>query len=430
MTFDKNRAFDFLNKMAFVREAGSPEELKTAEMIRDELAGFGVSAVLEEFEIEDAIECSATLEVLEPYRASYPVTAYKCSANTPEDGLTAEFIYAEDGLDADLTRARGKIVLVNGYLRLPLYRQLVKAGAVAFVTMTGALLDKEEESDLFTRMLRASLRSFGTLPGANLRIRDAFELVERQACKVCLKVHNKPIKLSSHNVVATLPGTQKPEEIVSFGAHFDSVPFSTGVYDNGAGSVILLELARYFAQNPPLRTVQLMWYGSEEIGLEGSKAFVRQHADELKNHVLMINVDVGGPVLGYEVCHVTANEELGHYLEYFSKIHGSSLAVRHGIYSSDSVPFADAGVPALNFCRVGAPGGAYIHCRDDIMRWLSPEGLEKTGRFVLMLSSELINAAVFPVKRTIPADITEELNGYLYKKELEEARTEAEAAAK
>ena len=40
-----------------------------------------------------------------------------------------------------------------------------------------------------------------------------------------------------------------------------------------------------------------MWYGSEEIGLEGSWAYVKGHKEELENHLLMINVDVGGPVL-------------------------------------------------------------------------------------------------------------------------------------
>ena len=93
-------------------------------------------------------------------------------------------------------------------------------------------------------------------------------------------------------MIAEIKGTEHPEQIISFGAHYDSVEFSKGVYDNGAGSVINMEAARWFAQHPPKRTVKFCWYGSEEIGLEGSKAFVRDHKDELKDHVFMINVDV------------------------------------------------------------------------------------------------------------------------------------------
>ena len=66
---------------------------------------------------------------------------------------------------------------------------------------------------------------------------------------------------------------------MSFGAHYDSVDFSKGVYDNGAGSVINMEILRYFKENPPKRTLKFMWYGSEEIGLEGSWAYVKAHKE-------------------------------------------------------------------------------------------------------------------------------------------------------
>lgn len=68
--------------------------------------------------------------------------------------------------------------------------------------------------------------------------------------------------------------------------------FSHGVYDNGAGSVILMELARHYKQNPPKRNLTFCWYGSEECGLLGSKAYVAAHKDELKDVQLMVNVDV------------------------------------------------------------------------------------------------------------------------------------------
>ncbi|MFR1479412.1 MAG: M28 family peptidase [Hydrogeniiclostridium mannosilyticum] len=57
--------------------------------------------------------------------------------------------------------------------------------------------------------------------------------------------------------------------------------FSTGVYDNGAGSVINMEILRWFRSiRPPYSEVH--GYGSEEQGLEGSWAYVRAHAEELK----------------------------------------------------------------------------------------------------------------------------------------------------
>ena len=387
--YDENRAFALLDKIGFTRVAGSSEELKAAEILKAECESFGLSAVIEPFEIESA-EVEATFEILEPYRKSYTVRGYQCAESTAADGLTADFVYVENALPVDLLNVKGKIVLVNGFLRVPLYRSLMEAGAAAVVTMDGDIHDDLENTDLHQRKLRSALQ-------------------------------NKNITLTSHNVIAEIKGTEHPEQIISFGAHYDSVEFSKGVYDNGAGSVINMEAARWFAQHPPKRTVKFCWYGSEEIGLEGSKAFVRDHKDELKDHVFMINVDVGAPILGYNTAAVTGEESLVHYTDYMLKINGLSAVTRQSIYSSDSIPFADNGIPAINFSRDGAKGAAYIHNRFDTMEFLSAEALGKTLEIVLTYADTLINAAVFPVEKKIPDNIKEDIDKYLYKKELAEA---------
>lgn len=415
------REMDLLKKIGFTRVAGSEEEYKAAEILRAECQGIGVPAVIEPFEIEDGEVEEASLEILEPFRQTYAVTGWKCAENTPEGGLTAPFLYAENGTDVNLREAAGKIVLINGFLRVPLFKKLMAAGAAAVVTMEGTLRDTPEDSDLSTRKLRRTLRAFGSVPMVNIRVKDAFDLVGRGASKARIVLKGKTVERVSHNVVAAIPGTEKPEEIVSFGSHYDSVPFSTGVYDNGAGSVINMEVLRYFAENPPKRTLKFMWYGSEEIGLEGSWAFVKAHKEELANHRLMINIDVGGPVLGHDVLAVTGEEKLVHFADYFMKLGGYPVEVKQSIYSSDSIPFADSGVPGVNFSRDGARGAAYIHNRYDTLAFLSAEALEKTTRYVLDFGKAMANASVFPVEKTIPQNIAEDVEKYLYKKELAEA---------
>lgn len=424
------REFELLKKIGFTRVAGSEEEKKAAEILKAECESIGVPAIIEPFTIEDADIETATFEILEPFHQAYEVTGYKCAQNTPDGGLTAEFLYVESGQEADLLEAKGKIVLVNGYLRVPLFKRLMKAGVAGIVTMEGTIRDKLDETDLSTRMLRRTLRAFGSVPLVNLRVKDAMDLVRRGASKARIVLKNTVVERTSHNVIATVMGTEKPEEIVSFGSHYDSVPFSKGVFDNGAGSVINMEILRYFKENPPRRTVKFMWYGSEEIGLEGSWAYVKGHKDELKDHLLMINVDVGGPVLGAEHITATAEEKLVSYLEYFIKIGGYSAQVKQGIYSSDSIPFADSGVPGVNFSRDGAPGAAYIHNRYDTLDFLSAEGLVKTTRNVLAFGESVINAKVFPVEKTIPQNMVEEVEKYLYKKELAEAAEKNELSEK
>ncbi len=429
-TIDRDRAFAALKAIGYVRTAGSPEELRAAETIRDDLIAAGIPAALESFEITDAEKCTATLEVLAPYTASYTVTAYKNSGNTPEGGLEADFLYVQDAGEVDLADAAGKIVLVNGYLRLPLYKKLLDAGVAAFVTMSGDMRETEADSDLFTRMLRAPLRALGApLPGANLRTTDAFELVRRGAARARLTVHSELTTLTSQNVVATIPGTDRAAERLCLAAHYDSVEFSTGVYDNGAGSVILLELARWFAAHPPRRTLQFIWCGAEEVGLEGSKAFVRDHAGEVESCRMLLNVDVGASVLGRDVACLIADESVVHFTDSFMKIAGHSVEIQRDIYSSDCMPFSDLDVPSISFFRVAAPGAGYIHCRHDIIDWLSPEGIEKTALPMLAYTDAMANAAVFPFARRVPADLHEKIDGYFYKKEQAEAGEKAEKAA-
>lgn len=415
------REFELLEKIGFTRIAGSPEELQAAEILKSECDAMGAPAVIEPFEIEQGIVEEATLEILEPFQQEIPVTGYQCAENTPEGGLVADFLYVEDADEVSLSQAKGKIVLVNGFLRVPLFRKLMKAGVVGIVTMEGELRDKREETDLSTRKLRRTLRAFDNVPLVHTRVLDAIELVRKGASKARIVLKGRTEERTSHNVVATVLGTERPEEIVSFGAHYDSVAFSKGVYDNGAGSVINMEILRHFVEHPPKRTVKFMWYGSEEIGLEGSWAYVKAHKEELEHHLLMINVDVGGPVLGVDKITATAEDKLATYLEYFVKLEGFAAQVKQGIYSSDSIPFADSGVPGVNFSRDGAQGASYIHNRFDTLSFLSAEMLAKTTRHVLAFGDAMANAVVFPVERKIPQNIVEQVEKYLYKKELSEA---------
>ena len=425
MKIDGNREFELLKKIGFIRTAGSEEELKAANMIKDEIESIGVDAVIEPFEIPDAEIQQAELEVLEPYNKKYTVTAYKCSQNVTD--LVADLVYVDNANEVSLKSAKGKIVLLNGeYLRVPVYKRLRDAGVAGFITMSGTLIDKEEETDLFVRTMRETLQTFGVIPGVNIRMKDAFEMVTKKACKVRMTVQTTPVTRTSHNVIAEIKGTTYPDEIISFGSHYDSVPFAPGVADNGAGSVINLELLRHFKENPPARTIKFMWYGSEEVGLYGSKAYIKMHEDELPKHIFMINVDIGGLVLGYEVCNVTASKELTAYIDMFMKIRGYDVEVTQSIYSSDSIPYADKGIPAVNFFRNGTPGAAFIHSRYDNMDMLSADALVSTTRVVLDFSDTIINAVQFPEKREMPQEMVEAVDKYLYKKELAEAKEKQE----
>ncbi|UQV43803.1 M20/M25/M40 family metallo-hydrolase [Janthinobacterium lividum] len=102
-----------------------------------------------------------------------------------------------------------------------------------------------------------------------------------------------PGPVTYHNVVARIPGTEKPDEVVLIGAHLDSYDGGTGAADNGGGVATMLEAMRLLAlsEAKPRRSIMLVAFGAEEIGRKGAFAFAERHAGELKNIVMMLNRD-------------------------------------------------------------------------------------------------------------------------------------------
>ena len=410
------RAYNLLNKMAFVRVGGTDDERKAAQIIMDEITSLGQKPTLESFEVNAQMIQKVAFEITSPVHKTYEVTGYSYSGSTPEEGLEAEFYYMESaGGDVDKNHLKGKIVLINGYLRKPAYEACVKAGAVGFITFSGDIIDTYENSDCDIRELRDQLGEVGRIPGVHMRTIDAQDLVLNKPEKVKITLLQEHDTTISNNVIAEIKGTTYPDEVIIYTAHYDSVPFSTGVYDNGAGSVTIMEMYRYFLENPPKRTVRFIWTGCEERGLLGSKAYVKVHENELSNVKFVINVDVGGSVLGKDLAICTADESLMHVTDFFAKQNGFVLEVQHDIYSSDQMPFVDKGIPAINFLRVGIDGSAHIHNRHDTMKFIGADALAHLGNTVEAFSDMVINSEAFPVKPTIPANIKEKVDKYLGK---------------
>ncbi len=406
------REMELLQKINFIRTCGTEEEKKAAGILADEVRAIGLEPTLETFEVErwDVKKVSLVSK-----GKSWEVTGYGMSGSTPDEGITAPFAYVQEAEDVDLVNAKGKIVLVNGRITDKVYPRLVKAGILGFITFSGNIVDEREKTDLDERNLRDWATKHGKIPGVNMRAMDAIELVNSEPETITLTLVQEEGTATSQNVVAELPGTDPRGETIVFGAHYDSVPFSHGVYDNGAGSVIIMELLRYFKVNPPKRNLRFAWFGSEERGLLGSKAYVEAHKEDMEGISLMVNVDVAGPVLGKDSAAITGDISLCHMVEYLSKEVGFPLLVKQDIYSSDSIPFADNGVPGINFCRFGAPGGANIHCRHDVMDALAAKNLDATTQFILTFCQRIVNSVVFPVPHKMPQNMVEAVDKYLKK---------------
>ena len=98
---------------------------------------------------------------------------------------------------------------------------------------------------------------------------------------------------ATHNVVADIPGSEKPEEVVLIGGHLDSWDVGQGAHDDGAGVAEVVEAMRILATLPrPKRTIRGVLFANEENGLRGGKAYFEAHGEE--THVAAIETDLGG----------------------------------------------------------------------------------------------------------------------------------------
>jgi hypothetical protein len=102
-----------------------------------------------------------------------------------------------------------------------------------------------------------------------------------------------------HNIIVDLPGTDLPGEVLILGAHFDAVPGTPGADDNGSGTAALLEIARVLKDVPMRRTVRLIFFNLEEIGLRGSIDYVRQHKAKFDSGAETLIGMVSLEMLGY-----------------------------------------------------------------------------------------------------------------------------------
>lgn len=416
------KSFELLKNLYFVRTGGSPEELKAANIIKAECEKLGVPAVLESFKVDGCDIKKASLKFLNP-DMEVECVGVGMSSSTPEEGITGEFVYITSLADAEIQEVEGKVCLLHSKLiNHQLYKKLVEKKAAALVLCCGNVYDDKDLVDLDPYMYRERNYKLGKIPAVCIRMKDAEAVLRAKPAQAHVLMIEDELQNDSHNVVATIEGSKYPNEYVAFTAHFDSVSYSKGAYDNATGSTAIMQLLAYFKEHQPERTLKFVWCGSEEMGLLGSKAYCEQHKEELANYKFCLNVDMIGVTIGFDIACCTANNSLVSFIKYLGCEVGFPIQVRQGVYSSDSTPFADNGVPSVSFARIAPQGGAVIHSRKDVIDFLEEENYYRTCDFMALFASRLIGSVVFPVEKEIPGNMKEEIEYYFGRKEREGGR--------
>lgn len=394
----------------YIHTSGTPEELRAAEYLAGKCRELGAETRLETFPVEMA-EVRAT-RLLADGR-EIPCLGYKCCGSGT---VEAELCYLPNTDPASLTAVRGKIALLDTGVGRFLYQDLLKNGAVGFLTYDGNL--RFRDRDIAQKELRSFVARGQKILCGSVNAKDAFRLVRDGVRRVSLTVEQDEFPGESRNVIAELPG--KTEEWIVLTAHYDTTSLSRGAYDNMSGCIGLLHILEKLAPSAPHRYgLRFIFCGSEERGLLGSKAYVQQHESELEKIALNVNLDMIGTYMGKFIARCSSEEGLVTYLRYFAGERGWGLEARQGVYASDSTPFADKGVPALSFARIAPPSQATIHDRYDTAEVLSPEQLRRDGDFLADFAAHMADAVICPVKREIPEKVKVDLDDYLGRKRKE-----------
>jgi len=221
--------------------------------------------------------------------------------------------------------------------------------------------------------------------------------------------------LDSFNIVAEIPGTDKADEVVMLGAHFDSWASGTGATDNAAGSAVMMEAMRILKTcgMKTRRTVRLALWTGEEEGLLGSRAYVNEHFADRKSGDLKpehaklsayFNVDNGtGKIRGI---YLQGNEAVRPIFEKWMepfKADGMTTLSARSTGATDHVSFDDAGLPGFQFIQDPIEYDTRTHHTNmDVYERIQAADLKQMAVIVASFAYMTANAADLLPRKPLP----------------------------
>jgi len=349
------------------RWASSPGEWQAVNYLRDQFQGAGVTnTVLEEYPLQSWRWSTASATI---GKAGKPVAILPFN-RCPPCALTARLVDVGFGTSRELAEQQdcltgGVAVMMLGFEPFTTPQPL--ASRLAALAQRGAqaaiVVDRKEGG-------RVEYHSAGDwmdpgpdahpLPTVAVSREDGRLLrgEAQQGESVQLQVASEFFNAPAHNVVATLPGTQWPDEQLVLGGHHDTVYGTVGGNDNSTGTIVVLETARVLAALQrelgiqPGRTIRFVTFSAEEQTLQGAYAHVARHYGPERSPRLVINLDelATGPIKGL----VLAFPHLRPLIQQQFDEMGDGLqchVMAQLDYSSDHYPFLRKGIDAAFLWR-------------------------------------------------------------------------------
>lgn len=406
----ENLAFELMDGIG-PRLVGSPKMQQAHDWAVNKFENWGIIAKNEQWGVWKSWERGpASVEMIAPYTKSLEGTQLAFSPSTSTKGLTAEVIMMPIFKNAAdfvqwLPKVKGKLVMVSQYqpsgrpesnwkeFATPhSFEKMKKEVAEASEHWSKSIKATGETSRTLNERLEKEgaagiissywSHGFGVnkifaantkkIPVMDIALEDygqLYRMIQHGISpRLNIKAHSKDKGVApTFNTVATIKGSEKPDEFVILSAHLDSWDGGTGATDNGTGTITMMEVARILKKYypHPKRTIIVGLWGSEEQGLNGSRAYVSAHKDQLPNVQAVFNQDNGtGRIINIAgQGFVNSYDYIGRWLSAVPHELTKELKTNFpgfpGGGGSDHASFVAAGVPAFMLSSLNWSYGTY-----------------------------------------------------------------------
>lgn len=339
------------------------------------------------------------VSIVSPVEQELVATALGFSPATPEGGITAEVVMFDDlaALEAAPDEdVEGRIVFIRN--RMERARDGSGYGPAVQARTGGSLVAaRKGAAAVVIRSIGTSTNRFAHtgvmrftagsryVPAAALSNPDADQLERLMAL-------GEPVTMqvtidasinqtyTSQNVIAQIDGATNPESIVAIGAHLDSWDVGTGALDDGAGVGIVTAAAKLIdeLEARPARSIQVILFAAEEIGLWGGRAWAEAHGDEVERYLVASESDFGAGRI-YEMTAKVADDAMPVIEAIQAELAplGIAMGERGGGAGPDFTPMMARGLAAVRLRQDGTTYFDYHHTENDTLDKIDPEAMKQ-----------------------------------------------------
>ena len=404
------------------RPAGTEAEARAREWAVRRLKALGFSNVhVETYDMPVWVRGEERAEIVSPFPQKMAVTALGNSGATPAGGLQGEIVAFDDVHELEAASdasIRGKIVFVShnmtatqdgsqyGYFGAARRQgpSIASRKGAAAIVIRSIGTDYHRNPHTGVQMWAEGV---APIPAGALSIPDAEQLQRmlKRGKPVTMRLTLTPRNIGmrqSGNVVAEVRGSDPKAGIVLIGGHLDSWDLGTGAFDNAAGVAITAAAAkRIMDAGRPRRTIRVVWFGAEEVGGPGNKAYLAAHQNE--KIVFVSESDFGADrVWRMDTSFAEANRLLADRVAQALAPLGISRGGSAGA-GADLGAWVRSGVAAIDLQQDGTRYFDLHHTPDDTLDKVDPEQLRQNVAAWTAMLSVVANAREEIVKAPVQA---------------------------